>query len=819
MNILEFINNNITLLDGGTGTLLQAMGLPAGELPERWNTSHPELIKKLHLDYLDAGSNVICTNTFGANALKFSENELKEIIFAAVKNARDAINESEDKDNKFVALDIGPSGKLIKPLGELDFEDAVELFAKTVRLGAEAGVDLIYLETFSDTYEAKAAILAAKENCELPIFFTAAFGNDLRLMSGATPAAVVALAEGLGVSALGANCGNGPEALAEVMAEISEYSSIPIIFKPNAGMPKVINGKTVYDLSPEKFAEKVAMQTERGVCIVGGCCGTTPDYIKALKEKIKKKPPTDRKDNDITFVSSYTHAVRFDKKAVLIGERINPTGKKKLKEALRTNDMDYILSEAILEEEYGADILDVNTGLPDIDEKEMLTRAVREIQSVSALPLEIDTASPEAMEKALRIYNGKPMINSVNGKKESMDAVFPLVKKYGGVVVALTLDENGIPENAEGRVKIARKILDEAEKYGVKKKDIVFDPLTLTVSADGNAASITLEAVSIISKELKAKTVLGVSNISFGLPEREAFNSAFFTLALNAGLSAAIMNPKSRAMMMAYKAHNALSGLDGRCLEYIEFTTEAAPRLYSADSSEKSAAPLEIFAKKEGEILHGAAGGVSSELFFAIIKGLAARACELTEKLCKAKPESILDIVKDTVIPALDEVGAAYEAKRTYLPSLLMSADAAKASFEVVKSHMKIDEKNKDTEKTVILATVKGDIHDIGKNIVKLLLENYGFSVIDLGRDVPPNDVLSAVLKSNARLVGLSALMTTTVPAMEETVRLIKTNSPSTRTVVGGAVLTKSYAEAIGADKYACDAMETVRYAEEIFSE
>ena len=541
MNFFDYLKNNIVYLDGGMGTLLQANGLAPGEYPERWNLSHPEVIAQIHKDYFDAGSNVVCTNTFGANALKFSDEELDQIIKAAIDNARAAKAASSSPTEKFIALDIGPSGKLLRPLGDLDFEDAVSLFAKTIKIGAGYGVDLILIETMNDSYETKAALLAAKENTNLPLLVSNAYGEDGKLMTGATPAAMVAMLEGMGADAIGANCSLGPKQLRSVVEELLDNASVPVLLKPNAGLPKSVNGKTVFDVTEEEFSDEISALMKKGVRVVGGCCGTTPSYIKTLTGKTSALPPVTPEQKNITVVSSYTHAVKFGPSPILIGERINPTGKKRFKQALLEKDMDYILSEGVSPEEKGVHILDVNVGLPDIDEVEMLTNTVCELQAVTDLPLQIDTSDIHAMEAALRRYNGKAMINSVNGKMESMEAIFPLVKKYGGLVVALTLDENGIPKTAEGRFAIAEKIIKTAAAYGIEKKDLIFDTLAMTISADTSAAMATLTALGRIKHELGCHTSLGVSNISFGLPNRDAVNCTFFALALENGLSAAIL--------------------------------------------------------------------------------------------------------------------------------------------------------------------------------------------------------------------------------------------------------------------------------------
>ena len=794
MKIKEYIRSGFLYLDGGMGTLLQARGMGAGELPERWNLTHPEVIEDIHRAYLAAGSQVISTNTFGANILKLSRAELDDVIGAAVRVARAAIG--DDANEKWVALDVGPTGRMLKPYGDLDFEEAVSVFAETVRLGVKHGVDLIFIETMNDAYETKAALLAAKENSDLPVFVSNAYGEDGKLMTGASPAAMVALLEGMGADAIGVNCSLGPKALSPVVEQYLRYASVPVILKPNAGLPTVENGKTVYGVSPEAFAEQVASLAAKGVRIIGGCCGTTPRHIAETVKRTASLTPAALTEKNDTLVSSYTHAVCFDDAPVLIGERINPTGKRLFKEALRRGDIEYILKEALAQEEKGAHILDVNVGLPEIDERTMLTDAVRELQAVTALPLQIDTADPVAMEAALRLYNGKAMINSVNGKEESLAAVLPLAKKYGGVLVALTLDEKGIPETAEGRLAIAERILRAAEKYGIDKKNIIFDPLALTVSADKSAASETLRAVALIRERLGCHTSLGVSNVSFGLPERDMINGTFFAMALESGLSAAIMNPHSEEMMKTYFAFRALRGLDDNCAAYIAFA-ESRPKTATVPPLSATDTP-----KAEG----------GTPLFEAIVKGLKESAAALTA--ARVKEKDPLAVVNEEIIPALNFVGEGFERKTVYLPALLMSAEAAKASFTVIKENMSAIEAG--GRYAVVLATVKGDIHDIGKNIVRLLLENYGFAVLDLGKDVPPERVVEETLRLHAPLVGLSALMTTTVPAMEETVKRIKEKAPFAKVVVGGAVLTEEYAAAIGADRYARDAMEAVRYAEEI---
>ncbi len=796
MNFREFLKNNTVILDGGMGTLLQNAGLEPGEAPERWNITHADTVTGVHRAYFDAGSNVVNTNTFGANTLHFGTAELYAIVSAAVKNAKAARDISSSKKEKFISLDIGPTGRLLKPYGDLDFEDAVKIFAETVKTGVSAGVDLVTVETMNDSLETKAALLAVKENSDLPVIVTNAYSADGTLMTGASPEAMTSMLEGMGADAIGINCSLGPAQLMPTLKKILVHASVPVVFKPNAGLPKVIDGKTVFDITADEFAQTVKEAVENGVRVVGGCCGTTPEYIKKLCAAISDIPVAKINNKNETVISSYTHAVSFADAPLLIGERINPTGKKRFRQAIQEHDISYILKEGIAQQERGVHALDVNVGVPGIDEAQVLTEAVEELQAVIDLPLQIDTASPEAMACALRRYNGKALINSVNGKQESMDAIFPLVKKYGGVIIALTLDENGIPATADGRVEIAKKILNTAAKYGIAKKDIVFDTLTMTVSADKNAALITLDALNRIRTELGCHTLLGVSNVSFGLPSRDTVNGVFFALALEKGLSAAIMNPYSTEMMKTYYAYRALNALDANCNEYIAFGQTLADDL----------------ARPAVEIKHDASVDEIPTLQNAIRKGLREQARDITASLLN--DTDALRIINAEIIPALDDVGKGFENKTVYLPQLLMSAEAAQSAFEVIKASAVSSVKDDATK--IVLATVRGDIHDIGKNIVRLLLENYGFDVYDLGKDVPPDKIVDEILHLHAPIAGLSALMTTTVPAMEETVRLIHEKAPFCHIIVGGAVLDPDYAKAINADFYACDAMETVRIAESL---
>jgi len=783
------MREHVLLLDGATGTSLQAAGLRPGERGEDWNLSHPKVVSDIHRRFFDAGCHVVYANTFGANSLHYDPQALENVIAAALANARAAREQSIAPQPKWVALSLGPTGRMLKPFGDLDFEDAVACFAETVRLAVRHGADLIAVETMNDCYETKAALLAAKENSDLPVFVTNAYGTDGKLLTGASPAAMIAMLEGMGADAVGVNCSYGPQALRPVIEEYLQYASVPVILKPNAGLPTVADGKTVYELGPVAFAEEVSAMVRAGVRICGGCCGTTPEHLSALAAALPDAPLL-LCDKSYTVVSSYTHAVFFGDDPILIGERINPTGKKRMKAALLEHDVGYLLNMAVRQEEKGVHILDVNVGLPELDEPAVLEETVRELQAVTALPLQLDTADPRAMERALRRYNGKALVNSVNGTKKSMDAIFPLLKKYGGTAVALTLDEDGIPATAEGRFAIAQKILREAASYGIDKKNLIFDTLTITVSAEPNAAKATLEALRRIREELGCHTVLGISNVSFGLPHRDVLNGVFFALALEAGLSAAIVNPESAEIMKSYSAYRALTGRDAQFADYLALAAEQQP----AQPEDAPAA---------GEI----------DLKRSIVKGFQTEAAACTEALLRST--EALTIIDREIIPALNTVGEGFERKTVYLPQLLMSAEAASAAFEVIKKAAA--GKGAAAEKgPVVLATVQGDIHDIGKNIVRLLLENFGFAVVDLGRDVAPERIAEATGRLHAPLVGLSALMTTTVPAMEETIRLLRREAPWCRIVVGGAVLTEQYAAAIGADKYARDAMETVRYAEQI---
>lgn len=841
MAFKDELGKRIMFYDGGLGSLLQERGLKTGELPELWNLSKPEVLYQIHREYLEAGADIILANTFGANRFKFEN--VEEIVAAGVKNAKKAVMDCGRQ--AYVSLDIGSTGQLLKPMGSLDFEECVDVFAQIVKAGAEAGADLITIETQNDTYELKAAVLAAKENSNLPIVATVVFGENQKMLNGAKAETVVALLEGLGVDVIGMNCGLGPLQMKPIFEEMAKYASVPLVINPNAGLPKSVGGKIVYDVGPNEWVETMAEFLPMGAWIVGGCCGTTPLYIKKLVEKCRDFKPIPLTDKDFCIVTSYSNCVELGGKPAIIGERINPTGKSKFKQALRDGNMEYILNEGVKQADNGAHILDVNVGLPEINEVEMMGRTVYELQSILPLPLQIDTTNPDAMEKALRIYNGKPMVNSVNGKQEIMAQIFPIVKKYGGVVVGLALDEDGIPNSAEGRIKIAQKIYKTAEKYGISRKNIVIDALTMTMSTDTNSANITLDTVRWV-KAHGGRTVLGVSNISFGLPQREKINSAFFTMAMQAGLSAGIINPNSAAMIQSYDTFCVLAGYDEQCMNYItnyalpegatpsangsgtagaslsangSGATNAAPAHQTSGSGANAAPAPSVSgsgATNSSVTPLGATNSSELTLTQCIVKGLKDKAYKITAESLKTK--DTMEVINGELVPALDIVGKGFEKGTMFLPQLLMSAEAAKSGFEAIKDFVAKKGISQQKKATIVIATVKGDIHDIGKNIVKVLLENYGYDVIDLGKDVPPQVIADKVIETHAPLVGLSALMTTTVVNMEATIKLLHQVASWTKIMVGGAVLTQEYADMIGADFYGKDAMQSVYYAERLLN-
>ena len=798
--VLEAIKTRRMYFDGGMGSMLQAAGIPEGLLPDVWSVQNPQAVQEVHRSYLRAGCRLITTNTFGTTRPKVAPYGLTpaQVVTAAVENVRAAM-EAEGVEDGYICVDIGPSGRLLKPYGDLDFEDAVSLFAEPAAAAQAAGADAILIETMSDLYEMKAAVLAAKENSNLPVFASLIFDGSGKLLTGGSPRAAVALLEGLGVDLFGVNCGLGPKEMAPVFEALWKDSSTPLLLQPNAGLPRSERGRAVYDVDPASYAAQM-LPLAPMASVLGGCCGTTPDHLKALIDATRDIPLPEVTEKDVLIVSSYCQAVAMDgRDPVIIGERINPTGKKKLQAALRAGDTGYVLNEALRQEDAGAHILDVNVGLPDLDEPAVLTRMVEAIQEVTGLPLQLDTTNPAAMESALRRYNGKPLINSVNGKTESLQAILPLVKKYGGGLVCLTLDDNGIPTSARGRLAIAKTIVEAAGAHGIRRRELLVDGLTMPVSAGAENANITLETIRLAKEELGVRTALGVSNVSFGLPRRDNLNQGFFTMALQNGLDGAIINPMSAPMMGTYRSYRALRGLDEQCREYMEAFKDAPdPAPASAPAAHRPAA---------------AAPSAEMTLRHAVAKGLREAAAVQAEGMVREGTD-ILEIINGQLVPALDEVGKEFEKGALFLPQLLMSAEAAKDAFEILKEHLPAGDTAGSPQ--ILLATVKGDIHDIGKNIVKVLLESYRFRVLDLGKDVAPETIADAAAEHRIPLVGLSALMTTTAPYMAETIRLLRERGLPCRVVVGGAVITRDYAESIGADRYAPDAMETVHYAQEL---
>lgn len=784
MKLEELLGKRLVFVDGGMGTMLQAAGLTGGEAPERWNLTHPETVAEVHRAYLAAGCDIVTANTFGATGARFGA-ELQKVIQAGVKLARQGV---EEAGHGFAAFDMGPTGKLLAPYGELPFQEAVSLYRQAAAWGAEAGADLIIIETMGDPYEMKAAVLGAREACDLPILATMMADVNGRLLTGGTVETMAVLLDGLGVTALGLNCGLGGPEMLPLLRRIRRVTERPLLCSPNAGLPRMEGGRTVFPAGPEAFAQAQRELAQAGAWLLGGCCGTTPEHIRAMVAACREVTPAPVPPVTETWISSGSEAVCLDHGPVVIGERINPTGKKRMQEALRTGDVNYLLKEAVNQSAAGAAVLDVNVGLGGVDEAAWMERAVSAIQGVCTCPLQLDTADPEALARGLRAYNGKALINSVSGKQEVMDQVFPLAKRYGGTVVALLLDEEGIPDTAEGRVAIARRIMAEAARYGIAKRDLVMDALTMTVSTGERNALVTLETLRRCREELGVRTVLGVSNISFGLPQREKLAGPFLTLALGAGLDAAILNPLSEAMMDAWQAALTLTGRDKGCRAYLERFAGAAP------------------------VKSGAQAAFSLEE--AVRRGLRAEAERAARERLDAG-EAPMDVVEKRLLPALTQVGDGYEAGTLFLPQLLMSAEAAQGAFALVQQALGEKSTGMRRQGRIALATVEGDIHDIGKNIVKVLLESYGFEVLDLGKNVRPEQVLAAVQAEKLHMVGLSALMTTTVPAMERTIALLRREAPDCRVVVGGAVLTPELAAAIGAHAYARDAMDTVRFARE----
>ncbi len=818
MNISDAMKNRRLYFDGGMGTELIARGLEAGKSSEEALFLHPQWVTDIHRAYIEAGANIIKTNTFGVNPLK--QKNYEEYVRRGVALAREAMGDREDL---FLALDIGPTGRMLAPFGDLSFEDAVEAFSGVVRAAADLPIDLILIETMNDSYETKAAVLAAKENSDLPVFVTNVYDSTCKTVTGSTPEVMATILEGLSVDAIGVNCSFGPEDMLKVVRRLVCTTDLPVIANPNAGLPRLSEGKTVFDESPEKFSEVMAEMAEIGVDILGGCCGTTPEHIRATVKRTNHIPLAPKQKKKEGAATSSQIKIILGKEPLLIGERINPTGKPKLKEALRNSNNSLILSEAIKQEEVGIYALDVNCGLLEVDEIAKIAELTVELSSVISVPLQIDSGNPKALEAALRIYNGTPLVNSVNGSEESMGAVLPLVKKYGGILVALTMDEGGIPSDAAGRVAIAERILHRANEYGISSERLVFDPLCLSISTDENSYKTTLSAVEKLH-ERGLYTTLGVSNISFGMPNREAINSAFFRMALGAGLSAAIMNPYSHDMMAAHRDFLSARNSD-KALS--RFRQEAEEAMVAAISEARSMAEsgVSLLTRRENK-----KDGENITLSYAIVKGLRAEAGKIAGELLNHREP--FEIINEEIIPALNKVGEAFDKKQVYLPSLLLSAEAAAEAFESVKSGIKKEKTNGNaTEKgyamtsdstskgRVLLATVKGDIHDIGKNIVRVVLESWGFDVLDLGRDVSCERILAALSSGGFDLVGLSALMTTTLPAMEEAVRAIRSTCPEVKIMVGGAVLTQEYADLIGADFYGADAPSAARIANAVVAQ
>ncbi|MCD7731515.1 MAG: homocysteine S-methyltransferase family protein [Oscillospiraceae bacterium] len=779
-------DNKFVFLDGGLGTMLQKSGLKTGEVPELMNLEHPEIVAGIHKAYAKAGSQIIYANTFGANSYKMAETgkTVEELISAAIRIAKGAVGE-----DVLIALDIGPVGQLLEPTGTLKFEEAYDYFKEEILAGKDA--DLIAIETMTDLYEMKAALLAAKENSDLPVVCTMTFEQNLRTFTGCSVGAMALTLEGLGADAIGVNCSLGPREFEPIIEELAKWTKLPIVAKPNAGLPNPVTNE--YDVTPEEFAESAANLVKHGIKLTGGCCGTDPDYIRALIARLSKMEYVPNTPKSVTAVCSAERVVVIDQPRI-IGERINPTGKKLFKEALRKGDIDYIMGQAIEQSHAGAEILDVNVGLPEIDEKAMMVRTVKALQGITDLPLQIDSTIPEVLEAALRVYNGKPIVNSVNGESGSLKKILPIVKKYGAAVVGLTLDEDGIPKTTEKRFEIAERIMNSAIEMGIPREDIFIDCLTLTASAEQENVMKTVEAVHRVKTELGLKTVLGVSNISFGLPNRELINCNFLQMCLVNGLDLPIMNPNVASMTGAVRAYRLLTNIDVNSVDFI--------KAYGAEKTPPTPLP------KLPE-------GANHDLMYAVSNGLKSEGAKITEELLETTDS--MQIVDDILIPALDKIGDDFEKGKIFLPQLIMSAGVAQAAFEVIRSHMVKNNSAPVVKGKVVLATVKGDIHDIGKNIVKVLLENYGYEVIDLGRDVDYQAVVDAAIEHKVKLVGLSALMTTTLGSMEKTIQLLRENRVDCKVVVGGAVLTPEYAESIGADFYAKDAKETVDVAKRIY--
>ena len=791
MEIKEYLKDNILIFDGAMGTMLQNEGLPIGESPEVFGMENPDKLLKIHKKYLEAGSNVLTTNTFGCNELKVSKlgYTVEEIIDNAVSVARKAIDECDKSKPRFVALDIGPIGEMLEPMGTLSFDRAYEIFKRQAVQGEKSGADLIIIETMMDLYEAKAAVLAAKENTNLPVICTMTFDENGRSFTGCLPESMVATIEGLGVDALGVNCSLGPKQLLPIVKTITETSSIPVIVQANAGLPVIENNQTIYKMTAKEFFQGAKNFVDLGVSIIGGCCGTNETFIKEICDNmhlLQKKEPN-RKEK--TLVCSPSKCIEING-PVIVGERLNPTGRKPLIDAYTSGNNDYVINLALEQSKEGSQILNVNVGVPDLDEEKAMAKVIKGIQEVVDTPLQIDSSHVEALESGLRYYNGRSIVNSVNGKEESLNTILPLVKKYGACVVGLTLDEKGIPSTAEGRFNIAKKIVERAEAFGIKRKDIFIDCLSLTVSAQQEEAMETIKAIKMVKESLGCKTILGVSNISFGTPNRKALNNTYLNLALGAGLDLAIINTEDSIMVESIYAYRVISNLDKGCIEYID--------KYNNCSNNQSSNTK----KSNGDLT----------LEEAIEKGLKDEAKNLTIEILKEKDENY--VLDEILIPALDKVGQKYDSGRIFLPQMIQSAETVKASLNILKERLLSDkDTNSSSKGKIIVATVQGDIHDIGKNIVKIMLENYGYEVIDLGKDVPIEDVVRRAKEENIKLIGLSALMTTTVENMRKTIEALRDNGIDAKVFVGGAVLTEDYAEKMKADYYSKDAKSAVEIA------
>ena len=801
-------NEKIYILDGAMGTMLQKAGMSSDETTTHFGQEHPEILRDIHKQYVDAGADIIYAATFGINRYKMEE--LDVTLDEAVKTAMDAANAAKaeaaaEGKEVMVALGLGPLGELLEPMGTLSFEEAYDAFGEVISAAVKYGADLAVIETMTDLYEVKAAVLAVKENSELPVIVSMSFEENGRTFTGVSLEAMAVTLEGLGVDAMGINCSLGPAQILPMAKELRRLTDIPVFAKPNAGLPDPTTG--AYDITCEQFVETLAGYLDEGINMIGGCCGTDPEYIRGLADYRDSFVVTEARstaEKQLKVCSGST-VVTVDHVTV-IGERINPTGKKRLKQALLDEDFDYILSQAIEQIDAGAEILDVNVGVPSLDDVKMLPRVVRQLQSITGLPLQIDSSNPEAIEAALRVYNGKAIVNSVNGEEKVMDAILPAVKKYGAAVVGLTLDENGIPPTAEERFEIARRILEKAKSYGISEENVIIDCLTLTASAQQKEADETLRAVRMVKEKLGLKTALGVSNISFGLPARPVVNRTFLTLAMENGLDLPIINPNVEDMMASIFAYNVLKNVDRNAVKYIERYADA--EIGTSIISQK---------KDRGLTESSDKGGTVHDIFYCIEKGMKGDTVNAVSALLETCDE--MDVVNDYLIPALDKVGRGFEKGTIFLPQMLQAAMAAQAGFDVIKERLAASDKETVSLGEVVIATVKGDIHDIGKNIVKVIMENYGYKMIDLGRDVPAEKIADVVKEKNIKLVGLSALMTTTLKSMEETIASVKEAAPDCRVMVGGAVLTADYAAQIGADYYCSDAMKSVEAAQEVFDE